>query len=199
MADVMGAAAGYGMICLILLLITAFLTEIKICKNETLHHTGRVFLCCGLFGIAHYGALVLIRMVLYGMENMNGFMDIVGHSSFAWMYDLPENDAMYAITFSSVMMAVSGCFLYHAISGVADKDGAAKALMLFYLLPGMGGAFMPGWGCMAGLGAAAIIFAVMKIVRPCAVRKMPAWLYGGICVLLALMRGFMLFLWVRGV
>lgn len=199
MGDVLGAAAGYGMICLILMLIASFLTEIQKLKQEKLHETGRVFLYCGLFGAAHYGALALIRMALYGAENLNGFGDLVSHPAFTWRYDLPDSGAMYAITLSWVIMAVAGCFLFYGVRAIADPDGAAKGLMLFYLLPGMGWAFMPGFWCLIALAAAVVIFVFMKTVRPLAVVKMPGWLYGGICVLFAMVRGFMLFLFVKGV
>lgn len=199
MGDVLGAAAGYGMICLILMLIASFLTEIQKLKQEKLHETGRVFLYCGLFAAAHYGIPALIRMALYGAENLNGFVDLVSHPAFSWLYDLPDNGAMYAITLSWVAMAVAGCFLFYGVRAIAGQGGSAKGLILFYLLPGLEWAFMPGFGCLIALAAAVVIYIIMKTVRPLAVGKLPGWLCGGICVLFAMVRGFMLFLFAKGV
>lgn len=198
MADIMGAAAGYGMISLVLMLIAAFLTEIHKLKRETLRDTGRVFLCCGLFADAQYGMMVLIRVVLYGMENTSGFMDIVNHPDFSWLYDMPENGSMYAITLSFAFMAVCGCFLFQGLKGAGGKEEADKGLITFYLLPGMGWAFMPGWGFLIALVISVAVFVLMKLVRP-VLWKMPGWLYGGFCVLFAMLRCFMLFRWTMGV
>lgn len=198
MADIVGAAAGYGMICLVLMLMAAFLTEIHKLKRETLWDTGRVFLCCGLFAAGQYGIMVLIRMVLYGMENLNGFMDLVNHQTILWLYEMPENGSMYAITLSFVLMAVCGCFLFQGLKGAGGKEEADKGLMMFYLLPGMGWAFMPGWGFLIALVISVAVFVLMKRMRP-ALRKMPGWLYGGFCVLFAMLRCFMLFRWTMGV
>lgn len=198
MADVVGAAAGCGMLCLILMLIGGFLTEIHLIRRETLKGCGRVFLCCGLFAGAHYGIVALARAVLYGMQDMNGFMALVQHEAFARFYDLPENAAMYAITVSVMITAVSGCLLFFGIKGMAGSNRAMKALILFYLLPGMGSAFLPLGGCVWALVAAVILFVVCKCCR-LPKGKMPVWLYGSVFVLLAICRCFMLFRWTMGV
>lgn len=198
MADVMGAAAGFGMICLILMLIGAFLAEIRVIRKETLKDLGRTLVCCGLFGAAHYGIIALIRMVLYGMEDMNGLMDLLSHNAFGRFRDLQENAAMYAVTVSMAVTAVSGCLFFFGVKAATDGACAMKMLILFFLLPGMGTAFLPLKGCLAALIVSVILFIVCKFVR-LPRWKMPIWLYGVVLALFAMLRCFTLFRWTMGV
>lgn len=198
MADVMGAAAGYGMICLIGMLIAGFLTEIRKMQRETMTACGWVFLCCGLFAAAHYGIIMLIRVILYGAEDVNGLMDLVRHEGFARFYDLPEHAALYAMTASAAITAMAGCLVFFGVRQAVDGLCAKKVLILFYLLPGMGTAFLPLQGCLAALAFAIVLFLLCRFVR-FPKWKIPSFLLIIAVVLFSMIRFFVLFRWVMGV
>lgn len=198
MADIIGAFAGCGMIFLIMMLVGNFLAEIHIIRRETILDMGRVLLCCGVFTAVQYGLMVLIRMVCFGMQDMLGFMDMVQHRAFYSFWDQPENTALYAITIAVVCTSVSGWLIFHSMKAGVGKGGAMKAVILFFLLPGMGWAFMPFWACWVAL-AFAILLCVLKKLRLLPLWKMPETLYGSLCVLFAMLRCFMLFRLVMGV
>ena len=66
MADILGAAAGCGMMVLIMMLIFSFLVQIGVMKKETMAAAGRVFGRCGLFALGIDAAILLIAWVALG-------------------------------------------------------------------------------------------------------------------------------------
>lgn len=200
MADILGAAAGCGMIFLVFMLVGCFLAEIRLLQRNTVLAWGWVLVCCSLFAIAQYGLMIIVRIILYGNENnLYRFAEIVQHRKFLQFRYSDGKTARYAITFSVLMMAAAGICFYETAKYLLNREKAKKSVILFYLLPGMSYLFMPGCHSWALALICAALFAAVKIIGKKIKMKFPAWAFYGLAVVFGILRCFDLLRFVTGV
>ena len=106
MGDLLGAAASYLMIVLILMLMGQFIVQIGRMKRETLMGFGRVALYTGLFALAKYGLMMFFRRAATGAGKMITFADIVDQRVFSHIFSpilerfgIPEKEREYTMRF----------------------------------------------------------------------------------------------------
>ena len=196
MGHLLGAAAGSGMLVLVVMLVCRFFVECGWMKEETLHRAGRVFFTCGLVMAAEYGAMMLMRLAVYGDDGMNlmaaaleaegGFAGIMGH--------LPPHGYLTAWY---LMMAAAGLFINGAFKNSGDGAGR-RALLFAYLLPGAEFGFFPVFGAAPFIAAAAcaVYFALRR-------RKVKIYCLGeaarsGIWAIFAVTKCLILYLIAKG-
>ncbi|MBQ4639544.1 MAG: hypothetical protein IJB69_03390 [Clostridia bacterium] len=163
MADILGAAAGCGMMVLIMMLIFSFLVQIGVMKKETMAAAGRVFGRCGLFALGIDAAILLIAWVALGWEDVQSMKGLLCHGMFGWL----SETAVPVHTFLQVqymVMALSGLLCYAAFRKNGDEKSAMRGLNLFYLLPGMGIFFLPVSVGFIPLLIAGVLFAFSKYI-----------------------------------
>lgn len=161
MADILGAAAGCGMMVMIVGLIGCFLKRISVIKAEVVKACLFVCSICGVFAVGEYGLMLLMEKGMYGTEAVSSFSDILRHGLFAHLL----SSAVPVHTFLQlqyIVMALSGMLIYAAAKTGADEQAAKKGTVLFYMLPGAELFFLPvsfGW---VPLAAAAVVFLLRK-------------------------------------
>lgn len=193
MADLLGAAAGCGMLLLIGMLVGAFLCEIGRMKGHTLSGLGRAGAITGLFALLTYGVLLLMRLFLYGGGIGRELSDIVQHRGFNRLfYAQSLLPVQYALMFSWALLIAANMLLYRAFSQRAGEKTAGKAVALACMLPGMECCFLPLFGSGIYLLLCAGVYFLRKRL-PLDRLRISGGMMQGVVVVLGMVRCLILF------
>lgn len=147
MGDLLGAAASYLMIVLILMLMGQFIVQIGRMKRETLMGFGRVALYTGLFALAEYGLMMFFRRAATGAGKMITLGDIVDQRMFSHVFSQSFLDYSFCMALAALETAAAGCFFYQAVRAKTDARTTSKGIFWLLMLPGVEMSLLPFPGC----------------------------------------------------
>ena len=202
MGEFLGALAGGGMLLLIVALVLCFLREIGALKKDTALRLGR---CCGItvcMGSAYLLLGALISRVIYHAPESPAFIDEYFRGAYlqsmfsalkqpSWFRPVSglfawAGHGLGAVLFGNAVLGGQalcwgltclGVFLLESrLCPLVGQHGADSAAIFILSLPGALFLFLPGWPCVAFLGAACAFFFFGKYL-PLRKRQLPPALY----------------------